>query len=418
MTYLQLMMKCLSFFKNEEDGFDIDDFYFYWFHNKDADVDLYYKSRAKKAIMYLFLLETKGHCDVDGNLIKLLEKELSFFDVSLFSTLNKSKEKTVESIVEDPYMYEQLCLLAQDQLTEDELNEIVSELFNGFQEQLSEGWETEQYESAIHTVMEMVSQIIPELFFTEKGYRYIDQEYQIADTNLRKRCYEYLKDNIRYYNSERIYNVDKKIYNELYGAEKNSYQLEDLDDECLEEFDYDDSSDEVIRGEVNIYGIDIDNYDILYYSVTLLVTMLRLIKNGQYDKIEKLIKIDEQMTDEHNICSSYCDKTLIESIYQPKTMDCDYHNNISTLSKSDFCLDFFLSNNEFTQRYNISQLALIILYCFDFFDLDPLNKISKNIEAIDSVLGVNDPSAQACCFWEEKNKEKIIKQFVKIRDNQ
>ena len=55
MTYLQFMIKCLTFCKNQKEEFDSYNFYFHWLCNEDKDIDLYYKSKVKKAIMYLIL---------------------------------------------------------------------------------------------------------------------------------------------------------------------------------------------------------------------------------------------------------------------------------------------------------------------------------------------------------------------------
>ena len=403
MSYLQLMIKCLTFFKNQKEKFDSYKFYYHWLANDGDDVDLYYKSKAKKALMYLILLETKNCSNVSSPLINILERELSYYDVSICKTLEKAEEKTIESIKEDPYMLYQICLLEQDQLTDDEINKIVKDLFAKLKKQTPDNWETQQYESAIHNVMEMVSQIIPELFFTEKGYKYIDKEYQIDDPEFRERCYEYLKENIEYYNSNRIYKVDENIYSELYDAEEDLDEYDEAEEDLEQENMFLD--DDEIRGQVDIYGEDIDNYDILYYSVTLLVVMLRFIKNKQYDKIKRMMEIDDIMTNSYEGYSFNYDKTLIEALYQPKTMEQDYHREISIPTKSDFYLDFFLSSNEFTQQYNIQQLSLIIAYCFDLFNSEPLDKIIKNSDTINNIFATTGLD----------NQEEKIKRLVRVK---
>lgn len=422
MTYLQLMMKCLNFFKNQEEEFDSFNFYFHWLGNEDKDIDSYYKSKAKKAIMYLILSEAKKCDNANIPLLKLLEKDLSYFDVSLCKTIETAEQNTISSISEDPYMFDQMCLLKLGELTEEEQKEIINELFSEFKKQIPNNWETQQNESAIHTVMEMVSQIIPELFFTKSGYKYIDKEYQIEDEELREKCYEYLKNNIRYYNSERIYKVDENVYSNLYENEDEE-ELDDLDDEFEYDEDLDDYEDaedldddldddnllldeDEIRGQIDIYGEDIDNYDILHYSVTLLIVMLRFIKNKQYDKLERLIEIDEIMTNFYDGHSFNYDKTLIEALYQPKTMGQDYHKEISISPKCDIYLEFFLSDNDFTQQYNTQQLSLIIAYCFDLFDSEPLKTMIKNIDMINNVFSTTDLD----------NQEENIKRLVKIKN--
>lgn len=418
MTYLQLMLKCLEFFKSQKEKFDSYGFYYYWLANEEEDIDSYYKSKAKKALMYLLLLETKNSGNVNIPLLNILERELSYFDVSLCKTIETAEQNTISSISEDPYMFDQMCLLELGELTEEEQKEIINELFSEFKKQIPNNWETQQYESAIHTVMEMVSQIIPELFFTKSGYKYIDKEYQIEDEELRKKCYEYLKDNIRYYNSERIYKVDENVYSNLYENEDEE-ELDDLDDEFEydEELDdYEDDEDldddnlfldeDEIRGQIDIYGEDIDNYDILHYSVTLLIVMLRFIKNKQYDKLEILIELDETMTNFYDGHNFNYDKTVIEALYQPKTMGQDFHKEITIPAKSDIYLDFFLSNNEFTQQYNTQQLSLIIAHCFDLFDSEPLKTMFKNIDMINNVFSTTDLD----------NQEENIKRLVKIKN--
>lgn len=409
MTYLQLMIKCLTFFKDQKEEFDRADFYIHWLANDEDGIDLYYKSKAKKALMYLLLLETKKSTDVNIPLLDLLERELSFFDVSLCKTLEKAEEKAIESVSEDPYMFDQVCLLQLGELTENEQREVFNELYTHFHNQISKDWEVDQYESAIHNVMEMVSQILPELLFTQRGYEYIGSEYQIDDLEFRKNCYEYLKSNIRYYNDERIYKVDENVYNKL-CEEDDELEDEEYDDECDDEFDDNDEfedDDDVIRGQVDIYGDDIDNYDILYYSVILSAVMLRFIKDKQYDKVKKIIEIDDIITDDYGRFKfnfNY-DKTVIESLYQPKIMGADYYQEIAIPPESDLYLDFFLSNNEFTQQYNLQQLSLIIAHCFDFLDSDPLDKMVENSKMINNV------------FTSNVDKEGKIKELVKIRQD-
>lgn len=415
LTYLQLMMKCLNFFKDQNEKFS-DNFYIHWFANDEEGIDLEHKSDVKKAIMYLILLEIRNNNDDNNPLLDILERDLSFYDVSLCKTLGKAEEKAIQSIKEDPYKLDQVCLLETGDLTDEEQKEIIKDLFEEFKNQMPDNWEIEQYESAIHNVMEMVSQIIPELFFTERGYKYIDEEYQIDDLEFRGICYEYLKDNIEYYNSNRIYKVDENIYNELYEEDIDEEDIEEedfdeYDDEDIDEYEEEDFEDEFyydeddIRGQVDIYGEDIDNYDILYYSVTLLVVMLRFIKNKQYDKIKRMIEIDDVMTNSYEGHGFNYDKTLIEALYQPKTIDKDYHRKISTPKQSDSCLEFFLSNNDFIQRYDIQQLSLIIAHCFDLLDEEPINRMIKNIDMIDNVFYSTDLN----------NQEENIKRLVKIK---
>ena len=410
MTYLQFMMKCLAFFKNQREEFDSFNFYFHWLGNEDKDIDSYYKAKAKKAIMYLILSETQKCDNTNIPLLKILEKDLSYFDVSLCKTIETAEQNTLTSISEDPYMFDQICLLGQDELTDDEQKEIIAELFNEFKNQIPNNWETQQYESAIHTVMEMVSRIIPELFFTEVGYKYIDKEYHIEDVKLREKCYEYLKNNIRYYNSERIYKVDENVYNAMYQNESDE-EIEDYEDEFEDDKDLDGDNlfldDDEIRGQIDIYGEDIDNYDILHYSVTLLIVMLRFIKNKQYDKLERLIELDEVMTNFYDGHSFNYDKTLIEALYQPKTMGQDFHKEITISAKSDIYLDFFLSNNDFTQQYNTQQLSLIIAHCFDLLDSEPIRTMFKNINMINNVFSTTDLD----------NQEENIKKLVRIKKN-
>lgn len=416
MTYLQLMIKCLTFFKNQKEKFDSYDFYYYWLGNDEEEMDSYYKSKAKKSLMYLILLEAKNSGNANNSLLKLLERELSYFDVSLYKTFEKAEENTIKSIEHDYYKLDQICLLEQDELSVEEQKDIISEVFDEFKKHIFNNFsELYQLESAIHNVMEMVSQIIPELFFTEKGYEYISSEYQIDDPQLRESCYEYLKQNIKYYNSNRIYKVDEDIYNELYEIEEDFDESDEyIDNYGDDEFEDDEESlffnDDEIRGQVDIYGEDVDNYDILYYSITSLVVMLKFIKNKQYDKIKKMMEIDEAMTNTYDGYKFNYDKTLIEALYQPKTMEDDYHREILTSPESDFNLDYFLSNNEFTQQYNIQQLALIIAHCFDYLDSKPINKIFKNSNTINNIFVTTDSN----------NQEEKIKKLVKIKkqDNQ
>lgn len=140
MTYLQFMMKCLNFFKDDNNKFDSYDFYYHWLRNEDDDVEIYYKDQAKKAIMYLFLLETKT-CDKDAEFLKFLEKELAYSDISICKTIEKAKEKTEERMYEDPYLCDRLLLLELDELTIEETREIFREYVSGVHDEVLKGFE-------------------------------------------------------------------------------------------------------------------------------------------------------------------------------------------------------------------------------------------------------------------------------------
>lgn len=431
MTYLQFMTKCLNFFKDDNNKFDSYDFYYHWLRNEDDDVENYYKDQAKKAIMYLFLLETKKTCDKDTKFLKFLEKELAYSDISICKTIEKAKEKTEERMYEDPYLCDRLLLLELDELTIEETTNIFREYVSGVHDEVLKGFEVAELESAIHTVMEIVSQIIPELFFTEKGYKYIDKEYQIDDEELREKCYEYLKANIGYYNDERIYKVDENLYDsdsyrlsdddEIDDEEENDYDQDDCFDEEDDEEDYicdvEFLDDDELRSEVDIYCDDVDNYDILFYSTTLLFVVLRLVRNKEYTKLNKLIELDESMTNSYNSCSICHDKTVIEAFYQPKSMGRDYRKEISIHPKGDYYLDFFLSDNELTRQYGVEELASIICYCFDYYADDPIGKITNSIDKINSVLGITSQNAEKKILPEYERKKEKIKQFYMIRTN-
>lgn len=428
MTYLQFMIKCLNFFKDDNNKFDSYDFYYHWLGNDDEDIEDYYKGKAKKAILYLFLLESKKTCDTDTKFLEFLEQKLAYFDISICKTMERAEEKTEEKMYEDPYLCDRLLLLELDELNDEETSEIFLEYISGMHEEVLKGFEVAELESAIHTVMEMVSQIIPELFFTEKGYKYIDKEYQIDDEELREKCYKYLKTNIGYYNDERIYKVDENLY------DSDSYRLSDddeIDDEEENDCDQDDCFDEEddyicdvefldddeLRCEVDIYCDDIDNYDILFNSTTLLFVILRFIRNKEYAKLNKLIELDEIMTNSYNSYSIRHDKTVIEAFYQPKSMGRDYRKEISIDPRGDYYLDFFLSDNEITKLYDVEQLSSIICYCFDFYNDDPIGKIRNNLDKINSVLNVTSENTEKENLQEYECKKEKIKQFYMIRTN-
>lgn len=339
---------------------------------------------------------------------------------------------------EDPYLADRLLLLEIDELSPEETNEIFWRYTFGVFDEVNKGLEIDKLESGIHTVMEMVSRIIPELFFTEKGYKCIDKEYQIEDEEMRDKCYEYLKNNISYYNSERVYKVNESLYNsDLYELglddEENIFEQdeefedEELDDEFEDEEDeeeYDDVKfdielldDDELRSEVDVWGDDIDNFDILFYSVTLLSIVLKLVKNKEYDKLDKLIELDEKMTNCFWEYGSYQEKTVVEAFYQPKSMGRDYRKEISNNPRGDYYLNFFLSDNELTRQYNMEQLASIVCYCFDYYTDDPIGEINNNIDKINSVLGVTNNSDEENTTKGYDSRNEKIKQFYKIRTN-
>lgn len=48
--------------------------------------------------------------------------------------------------------------------------------------------------------------VLPELFFTEAGYKYIDPKYRIQNEDLRGKCYDYVIDNMS------AFIVEKQLY--------------------------------------------------------------------------------------------------------------------------------------------------------------------------------------------------------------
>lgn len=339
MTYFQIMIKTLEFFVKET----LDNEYYEFWHLYHTEYIPEWKQQAKLGIMYLLLLQMKNTSNINNNLFKKIEEKLTTYEISLCKTFEKAIETTTEEVIDDPDSSDLLCLINTDDIDSDLRTEIEHELseiyFDAYRKNISENVQTEILETPLNIIIYAVVTTIAELFFTYKGDKYLSDEYKIEDEKLRQKCYEY---------------VTTKIQDYKFGS----------NDECF-----------------------LDEYDSLYYSTKLIYVVLELIKNKQYDKLERLINIDNCLIWEVQINSENNYQTMIEILYDTRNvLELDLQDNAFLPTENDIYLDFFLNNPALNNLFSDVDMALILINFFDNQEPESINQIIDNLEDITRIL--------------------------------
>ena len=314
MTYMQLIIKTLKFIKDE--GLTTGCM-------SDEDIKIN-KKNASYALMYLMIynLLENGNLPIEqqNNLQRIfnyLDNILSIEGIDLGAAIEKHMAISYEEVLSEPFNKDKLLtLLSSEDTTQDELDEFLTQIAKEAKD-YNPGDCTVYYRamSPIENIIWDVRYALPNLYFSREGYKFIDKEYQIEDDDLRDGIFSFVSDLAYYFDNE----------------------------------------------DPNVYGLDEDQK--LYSCISLVQYILKLIKEKQFNKINRLLKLKDAMI----YLNYYLGHDLIHEggffalFCKPKKID-DFDGVIS--NGFDYSLlDFFL--NDDSPSYELSEYdnaILIALY--------------------------------------------------------
>ena len=395
MTYIQLMIKVLEVFTKELPS---DNYNELW--RRCGETREEFVKGLKLDLMYLLLTKINTKTPVNPNLLKVIERQLTSYDVSFYNTLKYAEQMTNKALIEDPVTFDIISQIQSediaDELKEDLANVISEEYYNALKENFNDNIQQILVAKPTDNVFYDIITLLPELFFTQVGYNYLPDEYKIEDDELREKCYEYVVDSIYSYRCIRIDDYGREKFRipkvETQRDEEDEMDYEDFDlDDASEDFDeeYDEEDYEDDFEDADDYGIEewvIDTqftgYSGLYYSTKLISIVLNFIKNKQYDKLKKFIVIDEYIKRESKRVQGEGDYyTLVEILYDTRGIsELDLNNEIFTSCKNDNYLEFFLSDPKLSVTLTDELIGRLILYYFDPTDENSINDIKNNLD--------------------------------------
>ena len=391
MTYIQLIIKVLQVFTKEMPS---DNYNELWRANNETREN--FIKGLKLDLMYLFLTKINTKTSVNPNLLKTLERELTAYDISFTNTLKYVNEKIGEELLEEPATFDIISQIQnediRDELKEELVVDIANEYINAFKDSFADNVQSIIIAKPIDNIFYDVITLLPELFFTPTGYKYIPEEYRIDDEKLREECYEYVIDSIHSYRNYRIDDYGREKFgipkDETVDEEDNELDYEDFDmyddlEYCCEEYDEDlDELDEYEDYGMEEWVIDTQftGYSGLYHSIKIISIVLNFIKNKQYDKLKKFIAIDEYIKREsERVQGSQDYYTLVEILYNTRSIsEFDLSKDIFMPCKNDEYLDFFLNNPKLSETLTDKLIGRLILYYFDSTDDFSISQIMKN----------------------------------------
>lgn len=393
MTYIQLMIKVLEIFTKEMPSSDYNEL---WRVNNETREE--FVKGLKLDLMYLLLTKINTKTSVNQNLLTILEKQLTSYDVSYSNTLKYVNEMAIKELIEEPETFDIISQIQSediaDELKEELADVIFNEYINAFKDNFADNIQNVIVAKPIDNIFYDVITLLPELFFTQTGYKYIPEEYRIEDEKLREECYEYVVDSIHSYRNYRIDDYGREKFglpnDEIIDEEDDDLDYEhfDMDDDledCFEQ--YDEEFDE--PEESDDYGIEewvIDTqftgYSGLYHSIKLISIVLNFIKNKQYDKLKKFIAIDEYIKREsERVQGSQDYYTLVEILYNTRSIsELNLSKDIFMPCKNDEYLEFFLSDTKLSEILTDRLIGRLILYYFDATDELSISQIKKNLD--------------------------------------
>lgn len=392
MTYIQLMIKVLEIFTKEIPSNNYNEL---WRANNETREE--FVKGLKLDLMYLLLTKINTKTPVNPNLLKVIERQLTSYDVSYSNTLKFVNEMVSKELIEEPETFDIISQIQSEDITnelKEELSDVITnEYINAFKENFADNIQSVIVAKPIDNIFYDVITLLPELFFTQTGYKYIPEEYRIDDEKLREECYEYVVDSIHSYRNYRIDDYGREKFgipkDELANEEDNlDYEDFDMNDDLEDYYEaYDDEFDE--QDEADDYGVEewvIDTqftgYSGLYHSIKLISIVLNFIQNKQYDKLKKFIAIDEYIKREsERVQGSQDYYTLVEILYNTRNInELDLSKDIFIPCKNDEYLEFFLSDPKLSETLTDKLIGRLILYYFDSTDEFSISQIKKNLE--------------------------------------
>lgn len=396
------MIKVLQVFTNESPS---DDYNGLWRTYNETREE--FTKGLKLDLMYLFLTKINTKTSVNSNMLKILERELTSYDISFSNTIKYVNENICNELLEDPTTFDIISQIQSEDIADEKKEELAADIadkyFNAFEDNFANNAQSIIIAKPIDNIFYDVITLLPELFFTPTGYKYIPEEYRIYDEKLREECYEYVVDSIHSYRNYRIDDYGREKFgilkDESIDEKNDNLDYEDFDDDdiledCFEEFDELDESDNY---EIEEWVIDTQftGYSGLYHSIKIISIVLNFIKNKQYDKLKKFIAIDEYIKREsERVQGSQDYYTLVEILYNTRSIsEFDLNKDIFISCKNDKYLEFFLSD-KLSEILTDRLIGRLILYYFDSTDELSISQIKKNLDNLPmrKILRPKEPS--------------------------
>ena len=178
MTYIQLMIKVLEIFTKEIPSSDYNEL---WRVNNETREE--FVKGLKLDLMYLLLTKINTKTSVNQNLLTILEKQLTSYDVSYSNTLKYVNEMAIKELIEKPETFDIISQIQSediaDELKEELADVIFNEYINALKDNFADNIQNVIVAKPIDNIFYDVITLLPELFFTQTGYKYIPEEYRI-----------------------------------------------------------------------------------------------------------------------------------------------------------------------------------------------------------------------------------------------
>ncbi len=337
MTYFQVINKVLQYYIKEPLDKEV---FQDWGILIDDDHDLLdFKKTAQKEQIYLFLSEFMKYSSLNYNYFHLynyLNENLATLYIDKEETIQKALEITRKELNNDLFYMDAKLILEDEESRTNYSQESLKQLqeyketkeLKGAIDYISQGnYKTQVLFSPMENMIYDVITLLPELFFTENGYKYISSSYKIEDENAREKCYEYVK------NSTINFCFDK---------------------DCLHD------------------------YRSIYYAMRLTNLVIGLVKSNKLDALENLIEIDDYLWDIKE------DFTSVVNIFY----NIDFESKMNLEDKvfddinNDEGLMFLLDDKQIHEDLSNEQIAVTLSYYFTNEYVDPKQMKNKFLNIV------------------------------------
>lgn len=380
MTYLELMKRTLDFLSKE----DLEKSYYeYWGLNGSDKAIAERKNLAKSAILYLMMEEfIANDIAVEPNIYNAIKKSLTTYQFNIEKTITNASNIAEHIILDDPETLEVISRIEDEFTEEEEKDKLEQELYNKFLDATAEiSYKNRQYDEVSKPINKIIFNavtIMPELFFTTNGRKYLPKEHQnYKDFEIK--CHHFLKGKIACY-------------------------------------------------EMGDNNCSLNSYDSLYYTVKTLSIIFSIIEKNNYGAFRKLDEIDDYLDNIQKINKEQAliwwkpdnIKNSIEIIYDTRNIK-EFDLKTEALKKEpnnhDKFMDFILNDEELSQTFSNKEIALILLDYYNPNMKNPVQDLKQNMASIKRVLEEDISQFQKerilNNFSNSKNKDEPPKQFIK-----
>lgn len=340
MTYFQIMNKALEFYIKEPLDKELFEYWGIFIENEEDILDI--KEAARKEQTYLWLSQLKKY-----GLLSTPYMHLFIYLESVLATTYIDKSKTIENALEvvrmqleeDLFYMDAKCVLEDKDSYENYSKEALQKLKDykekkekeGIKEYLAQGHcERKVKFSAMQNIIYDIVTVLPELFFTEAGSKYIDEKYRIQNEDLRDQCYDYVIDNMS-----------------AFIWENN----------CIHD------------------------YRAISYTLTLTNVVLDLVKENKLEELKNLMEIDEYLEEHADTYTSVVNRFF--NVLETSKFKFSDKAFSDTMDNED--LLFVLGDSRIHNCLSNEQIAAVLLYPFKNKNFDQneiknefLNIISNN----------------------------------------